>query len=116
MACIFGNVDWIAELIPSMREQLDQFVVEAEEIDDELLLVFIDELKRLTGEMQAGLRDNDANAVRSAAHSIKGMGGTIGFPELSVLGLTIENTAKENRLQDAIPLVDALMDWLSTFA
>lgn len=116
MANIPGNVHWVAELIPGLEGQLDQFVVATDEVDDELVQVFIEELERLTGELQDGLDRGDAETIRMAAHSVKGMGGTIGLPEISVLGLTIENAAKEDRLTDVRPLVDALVDWLGTLA
>ena len=114
MANIPGNVEWVAELIPSLAEQLDQYVVATDEMDDELIEVFIEEIQRLTAELQDGIRNNDAEMVRTAAHSIKGMGGTIGLPEISVLGLEIEKRAKEDRPQDAGPMVNALADWLVT--
>lgn len=114
MANIPGNVDWVANLIPSLAEQLDQYVVATDEVDDELVEVFIEEIQRLTAELQEGVRNNDAAMVRIAAHSIKGMGGTIGLPEISVVGLEIEKRAKEDRPGDAGPLVDALADWLTT--
>lgn len=116
MAKLPGQVDWVADLIPGLEGQLDQFEVSTDEVDDELIEVFIEELGRLTKELQEGMKTFDREAVRMAAHSIKGMGGTIGLPEISVLGLAIEDTAKENRLQDASPMVDALASWIETFA
>jgi HPt (histidine-containing phosphotransfer) domain-containing protein len=115
MVNIPGNVEWVAGLIPDLEARLDQFVVSTEELDDELVEVFYEEIKRLTGELQEGLAQNDDDTVRTAAHSIKGMGGTIGLPEISVLGLEIENRAKDDRFADIKPLVDALADWLTAF-
>ena len=114
MANIPGKVEWVAKLIPSLAEQLDQYVVATDEVDDELIEVFIEEIQRLTAELQDGVRNNDPQMVRMAAHSIKGMGGTIGLPEISVLGLEIEKRAKDGRLQEAGPMVDGLADWLAT--
>ena len=109
------NVEWVADLIPGLADRLDPFTVETEEVDDELIEVFIGEVKRLTGELQDGMASSDIEMVRLAAHSIKGMGGTMGLPEISVLGLEIEIIAREDRLADAKPLIDALAGWLSTF-
>jgi HPt (histidine-containing phosphotransfer) domain-containing protein len=114
MANILGNVDWVANLIPDVADQLDPYVVATDEVDDELIGVFVDEIRRLTAELQEGIRNDDAEMLRMAAHSIKGMGGTIGLPEISVLGLEIEKRARDNRSQEAGPLVDALADWLTT--
>jgi HPt (histidine-containing phosphotransfer) domain-containing protein len=116
MANIPGNVEWVAELIPGLAGQLDQFSVATDEVDDELVGIFIDELVRLTGELQEGMAGSDSESVRMAAHSIKGMGGTIGLPEISVLALTVENAAKADALADARPLVDALAHWVQTLS
>ena len=114
MANIPGNVEWVGELIPGLEARIQQFVVDTDEVDDELIEVFIEEIRRLSGELKEGLSRNDTEMVRMAAHSIKGMGGTMGLPEISVLGLEVENTAKEDRLPDARPLVDALVNWMNT--
>ena len=109
-----GNTAWIAELIPDLDSKMEQFVVDSNEVDDELVEIFIEELTRLAGELCEGLANNDAQMIRGSAHSIKGMGGTIGLPGISVVGLTIENMAKEERLGDAKPLVASLSDWLDS--
>jgi HPt (histidine-containing phosphotransfer) domain-containing protein len=114
MGCTLEKVDWVADLIPDLESRIGPYVVDSAEMDDELTGIFIAELRRLTGELQAGVSSNDAEIMRAAAHSIKGMGGMIGLPEISVLGLDIENGAKENRISDVVPLVTALEDWLES--
>ena len=114
MANIPGNTEWVAELIPELEARKVQFIVDTDEVDDELIEVFIEELVRLSGELHQGCEGNDLDMVRMAAHSIKGMGGTIGLPEISVLGLEIENIAKDDRLSDAVPLTNGLEEWIKT--
>ena len=109
------NVEWVADLIPDLAGRLDPFIVDTNEVDDELAEVFANETRRLTAELQDGLGRGDAETVRMAAHSIKGMGGTMGLPEISVLGQEIEIRVKTGRLADTTPLIDALAEWLSTF-
>ena len=116
MANIPGNVEWVADLIPDLEAKRGRFEVDTDEVDDELIEIFIEELYRLTGELQTGVGRNDSEMLRMAAHSIKGMGGTIGLPEISVLGLEIENLTKENRMPDTQPLVDALAHWMTTLS
>ena len=110
-----GNVGWVADLIPDLAGRLEPFIVDTEEVDDELAEVFVCEIRRLTEELQEGLERNDVEMVRMASHSIKGMGGTMGLPEISVLGLEIEMLTRDGRVADAKPLIDALAEWLSTF-
>ncbi len=115
MADFPGNTEWVADVVPDLAARLDPFIVNTEDVDDELIKVFIDEIKRLSGELSDGVERNDGEMVRIAAHSIKGMGGTMGLPEISVLGLEIEVRAKTERLMDIRPLIDALAAWLATF-
>jgi HPt (histidine-containing phosphotransfer) domain-containing protein len=115
MAELPGNVEWVADLVPGLEGRVEQFIVDTEEVDEELIEVFMEELRRLTGELQDGMGASDTDMLRMAAHSIKGMGGTLGLPEISVLGQEIENKAKEEALEEACPLIDALAHWLTTF-
>lgn len=114
MANIPGNTEWVEKLIPELEAKKISFLVDTDEVDDELIEVFIDELKRLTDELKNGMSTGNPELIRMSAHSVKGMGGTIGLPEISVLGLEIEMAAKEDRLEDARPLIDALADWTTT--
>ena len=114
MVNIPDNVEWVGVLIPDLSARMDPFIVDTEELDDELIEVFIEEIERLTGELQEGLAKKDDEIIRMAAHSIKGMGGTMGLPEISVLGLEIEIRVKADRRHDAQPLVDGLVAWLPT--
>ncbi len=110
-----GNVEWVADLVPELNARLEPFRVDTEEVDDELIEIFIDEIRRLTADLEGGVLRNDAEAMRMAAHSIKGMGGTMGLPEISVLAQEIEIRVKDDRLAESKPLVDALANWLATF-
>lgn len=109
-----GNTEWVAGLIPDVEAKATPFIVDTDEVDDELVEVFVDEIRRLAGELQDGLGQGDDEMIRAAAHSIKGMGGTVGLPEISVVGLEIENLAKEERLADTGKLIEALAGWLAT--
>ena len=111
-----GNLEWVAELVPDVAAKVAPFTVDTEEVDDELVGVFVDEIRRLTGELQDGLGQGNGDMIRMASHSIKGMGGTMGLPEISVLGMELEGMAKEDRLADARPLVDALAEWMATIS
>ena len=115
MVNIPGNTEWVTGLVPDLEAKMEPFIVDTEELDDELVEVFIDEINRLTSELQEGLSQNNVDAIQAAAHSIKGMGGTMGLPEISVIGLEVEGMAKADRLTDARPLIDALAEWLTTF-
>lgn len=60
-----------------------------------------------------GLRNMDQNAIRSTAHEIKGAGGAIGYPKLSVLGGVIEEQASVTKVN--WQQIKLLCDQLFTF-
>ena len=55
MAELPENVEWVADLIPGLAGRVGQFSLDADEVDDELAQGFVEELRRLTGELQDGL-------------------------------------------------------------
>jgi HPt (histidine-containing phosphotransfer) domain-containing protein len=69
----------------------------------------------MAGEIQAGLDNSDQEMIRVAAHSIKGMGGTMGLPEISVLAQEIELTLKSGDEQRCRTLCGALIGWSADF-
>ncbi|AKJ64498.1 Hpt domain-containing protein [Kiritimatiella glycovorans] len=103
--------EWIAEYIPDLEQRMNAFAVEAMEMDEELKEAFCSELALQSGELEAGLRDNDHERIRRAAHSIKGMGGTIGLPEISVLAEEIGSCVKEGREERCAELARAFIQW-----
>jgi len=108
-------VEMVRELIPDLEDRMAQFEVEAFDIDDELMEAFREELERLGGDLQAGLTASDDEQVRAAAHSIKGMCGTMGLPEISVLAREIEMTLRAGERERCTLLCDALITWARDF-
>ncbi len=108
-------VEMVRKLVPDLDDRMTQFEVEAFEIDDELRDAFHEELERLSGELQAGLDSSDDEQVRTAAHSIKGMSGTMGFPEISVLAREIELTLRDGARERFTLLCHALIAWAREF-
>jgi len=57
--------------------------------------------------IRAALADADFEAIRVAAHGMKGAGGGYGFPEISRLGAAIEEGA---RLRDVAAITGLVAD------
>lgn len=115
MAGVERAVEVVRELVPDLDGRISQFEVETFEMDAELIDAFCEELERVGGDLKAGLDEGDLDRARVAAHSIKGMGGTMGLPEISVLAQEIELTIKADELPRAQQLGQALFDWSKTF-
>lgn len=105
----------VRRLVPDLDGRISQFEVETFEMDDELISAFCEEMERLSGELQTGLDTSDNELVRVAAHSIKGMGGTMGLPEISVLAQEIELTLRAGQMDRCAELCKALIGWAREF-
>ena len=108
-------IEMVRKLVPDLDGRISQFEVETFEMDDELIDAFCEELERMTADLQTGLDTCDIEKIRVAAHSIKGMGGTMGLPEISVLAQEIELTLRDIKMERCAFLCNALSDWSSGF-
>jgi HPt (histidine-containing phosphotransfer) domain-containing protein len=108
-------IETVRKLIPDADGRIGQFEPEPFEADDELIAVFCEELKRLTGDLQTGLDTRSGEMIRLAAHSIKGMCGTMGLPEISVLAQEIELTLRAGEMERCAVLCNALINWARGF-
>ena len=108
-------VEMVREFVPDLDEKISQFEVGEIEIDDELIEAFCEELDRLSGDLQAGLDASDDEQMRLAVHSVKGMGGTMGLPEISVLAREIELTIRAGERERSRTLSQVLIAWAREF-
>ena len=108
-------VEMVRELVPDLETRIAQFEVEPFELDEELIEAFREELEHLSDEMQAGLDSADDEQIRLAIHSIKGMSGTMGLPEISVLAQEIELTLRAGERERFALLSNALIAWARDF-
>ena len=115
MTAISRAIETVRELIPDLDGRISQFEVETFEMDDELISAFCEELERMGGDLQAGIDESDNEKIRVAAHSIKGMGGTMGLPEISVLAQEIELTLRANEMDRCLSLCESMIAWSREF-
>lgn len=108
-------VETVRKLVPDLDGRISQFEVETFEMDNELITAFCEELERMANELQTGLDTPDNEMIRVAAHSIKGMGGTMGLPEISVLAQEVELTLRAGNTARCNELCKALIDWSRGF-
>ena len=97
---------------------IDTFGPEPESMLDVLVPIFLgDAEEQLTG-MRAGLDANDAEAVRVAAHSLKGASASMALRKISAACLDTETAVKDGRWDDVSGLVDEVqrqVDELASF-
>lgn len=115
MPAISRAIDWVRKRVPDLDARISHFETDPFEPDDELIDAFCEELTRLCGDLRAGLQEDDAGKTRYTAHSLKGMCGSIGLPELAVLAQEIEFTLRDGEMERCTVLVNELTGWAQDF-
>ncbi len=108
-------IEMVRKLVPDLDGRIGRFEVEDFEMDDELLAAFCEELDRLSTDLRSGLDTSNKKKTHVAAHSIKGMGGTMGLPEISVLAQEVELTHEAGQKERCEFLSRELIRWARDF-
>jgi len=105
----------IAAEIPDLESREETYRVNAMELDDELLEAFVEQLDIDAAGIESAVGGGNLVDTAAHAHSIKGMGGTMGKPELSVLGEELERAAKTGDAPRCRVLSGVTAEWLRLF-
>lgn len=75
---------------------------------EDVVLAFVDGLKRRVSAMETAARDGDFEALRASAHQLKGSGGGYGYPILTERAGRLEQEANEQAAEQCVALVEEL--------
>ena len=101
----------LAAVIPDFERRLVNYHVLLSAPDPELVAALLDHVREVLPGMQDAARRQDLAALARHAHGFKGMGGSVGLPEISVWGAELEDAARAGRGQDISRLLAALAEW-----
>ena len=90
--------------LDSLREQLSG----QEEVLQRVMRIYLDELPGRLADIRAGVDSGDAQAMRDAAHSLRGSSATLGAARVAELTTELEHLGRENDLAPAPELVKQL--------
>ena len=99
-------------LIPDVHRRADAYRVNTSEIDGDILSIFFEQLTELVASLRHAIPDREEETVRDGAHALQGTGGTIGAPELSVVGVDLSAAARQGDYVRCAGLLAALEEWL----
>ena len=85
-----------------------------EEDFNELLEIFTDTSLTDIEKIEVGLKENNADTVAKAAHSIKGASANLGFKKIASVAQDIEMNAKKDNLQGVKEKADSIVKQLKT--
>ena len=76
----------------------------------DIVLDFVQGLERRIQRMEEAIQEHDLEALRQAAHQLKGSGGGYGYPALTERAATLERQAKAKALDDCRKTLDELRE------
>jgi CheY-like chemotaxis protein/anti-sigma regulatory factor (Ser/Thr protein kinase) len=99
------------DLIPDLAERAEAFRVSGEFVDDAVMAAFERQMASIRTSLKSALDAADEAGIRRHAHSLQGMGGTAGTPEISVIGEELGRSAKAGDFARCTALALRLEDW-----
>lgn len=98
----------LTPLIPDFEDRTEAFRIPAEPLDDALYGMFQTEMARAAAAIDAAAISGETPVVVRAAHTLKGMGGTVGLPGISTLGDEIGRAARKGEFDRCRRLIGAV--------
>ncbi len=109
-------MSYFLDLIPDMVLRAETFRTSGDVVDEEVLCVFADQMRLTIRALHGAIDENDADRIRRQAHSLQGMGGTAGVPEISVVGEELSQLAKQGDFARCRDLITRLDRWQGDWA
>ena len=101
----------IADAVPDLAGRVPGFTVLSSPADAEIRSFFLDHVAGLLPELRRARDQAQWPVVARHAHGLKGAGGSVGYPEISVLSESLEHAAKAGDEASVARLLAALADW-----
>ena len=99
------------DLIPNLAERAEIFRVDVDVLDEEIHGIYANQIRDLVNSLTAACREHNTEIVRKHAHSLEGTGGTMGFPEISIVGWELSAAAKKPDWDRCAAIAERLKRW-----
>ena len=109
--CLTAARVLFAELLPDITERAEAYRVSAVAMDTEMYRLLLDEVATTVTCLATECAQHDEVSIRKRGHSLEGMGGTVGLPEISVVGWALSHAAREHAWERCASLTGLLRRW-----
>lgn len=99
--------------IPDLAAREVPFNVALSDRDPELVEALVAHIRDAEPRLRAAAAARDYRGVAGHAHGLKGMGGSVGLPEISVVGLLLEEAARSGQATEVDRLCALLSAWVT---
>lgn len=90
----------------------EKVVVRVNSEFEDFIPKFLETIRKDIESMRTALQDNNFETIRKLAHNIKGAGGGFGLDNITNMGRSIENEAKNRNPENIRKLLDELLKYL----
>ena len=104
-------MDELRGLIPDLDGRIGVYAVTDEPPDRDTVAAFMDYVDETIAGLSAAVSARDAQGVSRRGHGLRGMGGMVDAPEISVVGEFIEGAAERGDFVRAERLLEILKKW-----
>lgn len=102
---------YFLDFIPDLELRIETYRITAEIVDEEVAKAFADQMQLIILKLHEAIESLDVERIRRQAHSLLGMGGAVGAPEISVVGEELSRLAKHGDLERCRELTMQLNLW-----
>jgi two-component system, OmpR family, phosphate regulon response regulator PhoB len=106
-----GSVVDMATLVPDVEARAKRFQSATGELDAELRAAFVEQAERYVSDAENAAEGWRPKDLAKSAHSLKGIGGMMGAPRISVVADDLDAAAKAGDRARCAALVEALVRW-----
>lgn len=99
--------------IPDLAAREVPYSVALSDSDPELIEALVAHIRDAGPRLRAAAAARDYRGVAGHAHGLKGMGGSVGLPEISVLGQLLEEAARGGQPAEVDRLCALLSAWVT---
>lgn len=101
----------LAAAIPDLDRRAADYRVVHALTDADLVEALMDHVRSERTAVRQALGAGDFERVAHFAHGLKGLGGSIGLPEVSAAGAVLEEEARAGRRDNSLRIIQALESW-----
>jgi hypothetical protein len=106
-----GARDLFVDLIPDIAARAERYRGDLDVTDPAIRAMFSGDVLDLVACLSEACSRRDETTIRDKGHSLEGMGGTMGFPEISVAGGELSQAARARDWARCQELADRLARW-----
>jgi signal transduction histidine kinase/CheY-like chemotaxis protein len=101
------------DIPPGLSAEPEKIRIVPDEDMRDVVPAYLEKRKTEIALYRKALAENDLKSIAALAHKMKGTGAGYGFPVLTEMGASIEQSAKQNRPQDLAAQIEALEGYLN---